>query len=453
MSALSRADAPGIGRVFRLAWPMTIKALLLHGATVIDTYLVSPLGETALAAMGLAAAIAGFALGAILAFSNAMQIRTAQVSGAGVARSIKSVLAAGLAINFAIGFIGILFVTLAGRVLIDILGPSGAVNDLAFGYLGVFAVVILFESLSQCIAGYLNGRGRTTVPLMGFCLSVPVNVAASVALIHGLAGLPALGLIGAAIGSAIGAAVQFAFVGAHLWRHDRWLASVPGWTDGNFKSAFLRQLRFALPIGATFASANFASQVCALFYAQLDLNSFAALTVINPWIMVAGTVSMQWAQATGIVVAQLLGEKRPEQVLDAFLSRAWRAAFVTAAVVSVLYAFVCLSSDWLYRALDAQTRQILLGFLPILVVLPFPKGSNAICGNTLRASGDTVYVMHVFVWSQWLFRVPATAAAVLWLDLPATGILSIQLLEEIIKFLPFHRRLWCGDWKRANLED
>lgn len=64
--------------VFTLAWPTMLKAIFLHGTVVIDAYLVSALGESALAAMGLATAIAGFILGAILAFSYAMQIRTAQ---------------------------------------------------------------------------------------------------------------------------------------------------------------------------------------------------------------------------------------------------------------------------------------------------------------------------------------------------------------------------------------
>jgi len=61
---------PTARHVFSLAWPMTLKAVILHGTVVIDAYLVASLGETALAAMGLAAAIAGFVLGAILAFAK-----------------------------------------------------------------------------------------------------------------------------------------------------------------------------------------------------------------------------------------------------------------------------------------------------------------------------------------------------------------------------------------------
>jgi Na+-driven multidrug efflux pump len=69
------------------------------------------------------------------------------------------------------------------------------------------------------------------------------------------------------------------------------------------------------------------------------------------------------------------------------------------------------------------------------------------CGNTLRAGGDTVYVMMIFVCSQWLVRVPATALFVLYLDLSATWVLSLLLLDELVKFPPFHARLRQGKWK------
>jgi Na+-driven multidrug efflux pump len=190
-----------------------------------------------------------------------------------------------------------------------------------------------------------------------------------------------------------------------------------------------------------------------LIFAQMSLAAFAAMTLIMPWIMVAGTIGMQWSQATGIIVAQLLGDKRSEADLDTFLSSAWRAAFIAATLVAFIYLIICLMPGILYPTLGAETRSYLLSFAIVLLVLPFPKQSNAICGNTLRASGDTIYVMHIFVWTQWLFRVPATAIAVLYLDLSPVLVLSLLFWEEIVKFPLFHRRLWRGDWKQSNVAE
>ena len=422
---------------------------MLHGTVVIDAYLVSALGETSLAAMGLAAAIAGFVLGSILAFSNAMQIRTAQAFGTADAVFLKSVLACGMTVSLAIGLIGLLLVFSGGALVIDAIAPSPEVANLAQNYLAVFSLVILGEAMGQCLSSYFNGCGKTKLPLYSFCLSLPVNIIASIVLIHGHFGLPAYGVTGAAMGSVVAVIVQVTYLVYRLRAHSGHLRGITEWRQSSFYASLTRHMAFSLPIAATFFSATLSTQVCTLIYAKLTLNEFAAMTLIAPWIMVAGTIGMQWAQATGIVVAQLLGRKVSEAVLDDFLSSAWRGAFIAAGLVAFVYFVVCVSANVIYADLSEETRSVLLGFLPILLILPFPKGSNAICGNTLRASGDTIYVMHIFVWSQWLFRVPATALAVLYFDISAVWVLSLLLWEEWLKLPAFHRRLFRGDWKRA----
>lgn len=451
--AAGPTEGPTARQVMTLAWPMTLKAIILHGTVVIDGLLVSALGETALAGMGLAAALAGFVLGTIFAFSSAMQIRTAQASGTGDPVFLKSALVSGLSLSVVIGVFGVLVIWIAGPSLIALMAPTSDVAALAWTYLSVFSLVILGETIGQSLASYYNGIGETRIPLYSFCLSLPMNVLASIALIHGLWGLPALGVAGAAVGSALAIAVQVAFLGVRLLQCSGHLRAAVGWRNGSFAATVKRHVAFSLPIAATFVSATVATHVCTLIYARLSLNEFAAMTLIAPWIMVAGTIGMQWAIATGIIVAQLLGNRTAEEVLDRFLRSAWRGAFVAAALVSIVFFIVCVAAPILYADLDIETRTILIGFLPVLLVLPFPKGSNAICGNTLRASGDTIYVMHIFLWSQWLFRVPATALAVIYFEIPAVWVLSLLLIEEFVKLPAFHRRLFKGHWKRAVFDD
>ena len=446
-----QTSSPGARQVFALAWPMTLKAIFLHGTVVIDGFLLSSLGEGALAAMGLAAALGGIALGFIFAFSHAMQIRTAQAFGGGDPVFLKSVLASGLTVSMAIGLFGSALIVAFGPMLIDVLAPSIEIATQARSYLLIFTIVILAEAVGQCIASFFNGCSQSKLPLYGYLLSVPVNITCSIVLIHGYWGMPALGVAGAALGSAIAITLQTVFWVGLLHRTSGYLTGVLGWHCATFKATLKRHIQFSLPIAATFISATMAAHICSLIYANMSLNGFAAMTLIAPWNMLAGQVAMQWTQATGILVAQLLGKQTPEATLDLFLSRAWRGAFVAAGIVSVIFLMMCLSLDWIYPNLQTETRAILLGFLPILMIIQFPRATNAICGNTLRAAGDTVYVMHIFVWSQWAFRVPATALFILYFDLSAFWILSLFLWEEVLKFPAFHRRLWRGDWKHSNV--
>ncbi|MEM7472332.1 MAG: MATE family efflux transporter [Pseudomonadota bacterium] len=453
MPGTERIAAPSTRDIFGLAWPMTLKAVFLHGTIVIDGWMVSALGESALAAMGIAAALGGMVLGVLFALAHAMQIRTAQLFGGQDPVHLKSVLASGLTLSLAVGVLGVVTLLAAGPFFIDALAPSEGIAAGAWSYLTIFTIVIIGESFGQCVASYFNGCGRTKIPLKGYCLSVPINIISSYGLIHGLWGLPALGLAGAALGSALGVSAQSLFLVSRLAVQDGHLRRVAGWQRVTYLATLRRHLVFTLPIAATFVSATFAGHICMLIYANMSLPAFAAMTLIAPWNMVAGQISMQWTQATGIFVAQLLGRKTPGSVLNAFLSRAWRGAFVAATLVACVFVVMGLTLDLIYPKLTDETRAVLLTFMPIMIAIQPLRTTNAICGNTLRASGDTIYVMHIFVWSQWAFRVPLTAFGVLYLELHAVWIIALLLGEELVKFLPFHRRLWRGQWQQATVLD
>ena len=267
---------------------------------------------------GLAAALGGIVLGVIFAFSHAMQIRTAQAFGTGDQVFLKSVLVSGLLISAFIGVVGAALINLAAGPLVDRLAPNADVALGARTYLAIFTIVLLGEAIGQCIASYFNGCSQTKLPLVGYFLSVPVNVIASLGLIHGLWGLPAFGVAGAATGSAIAIGVQTVLWIVLLRRRHGPVFRCAGWRNGTLAATVRRHLIFALPIAATFVSATMATHVCSLIYANMALNAFAAMTLIAPWNLLAGQISMQWTQATGIIVAQLLGKQAPGAVLDRF---------------------------------------------------------------------------------------------------------------------------------------
>lgn len=443
--------SPTFWTILGLAWPLTLKALMLHGIVVIDAYLISSLGEAALASMGLASAIAGLLVGILFAFSNATQIRIAQNFGAAGDLGLKTAFYCGLIVNLGSVLLGVIFVLLFGQAIIENTAQTPQIAADAMSYLKVFLLVVFAEAVGQCLGSHFNGCGRTKVTFYSYLLALPINIGVSIILIHGMFGAPALGVAGAAYGSAVASLTRVAYLGTRFQLQNGMFRDVQGWTRGSLLTSLRRHLAFSLPIAATFLSMSVGTQVCVLIYAQMSVNDFAAITLIMPWVHVAGVFGMCWAQATGIIVAQKLGAGENEATLDAFLSIAWRAAFGAAGVVAAVYMALCAASPWIYASLEPDTRLALLWFAPTLLLLPFPKGSNAICGQTLRAAGDTMAVMHMFIVAQWLFKVPVTALMVMVWNVPVAWVFALFLFEELVKFPMFHLRLWTGNWKRARV--
>jgi len=406
-------SAPSYKHIFSVAWPLGLKAMMLHGIIVIDAYLVSPLGETALAAMGLAGAIAGMMLGVLFAFSSGTQIRLARGFGSGGKLPMKTGFYAGLVQNLLAAAVGLGLVLAFGPQAITSMAQTPWIAEQAQSYLNVMLLVVFSEAVGQCISSFFNANGKTRVPFLGYLIGLPVNVSVSLLLIHGHWGFPALGVQGAAVGTLCGSLARLAFLGLIFLRETGFYRDVAGWAQGNFKASLRRHMVFTWPIAGTFVSMTIANQVFLLIGTDLGVNAFAALTLILPWVVVLGTFGMAWAQAVGIIAAQMLGQGAGHAALDAFVSRAFRGAFIAA-------------------------------------VLPFPKGSNAICGQTLRAAGDTVYVMNLFIGAQWLVKVPFAALFVFVWDMSVTWVFALMLLDEIVKLVPFHARFFKGVWKDAK---
>nr|CAA6806405.1 MAG: Unknown protein [uncultured Thiotrichaceae bacterium] len=436
--------------IFKLSWPIAMNAILLQLTLVIDTVLVTPLGEGSLAAMGLAASIAGLILGFLFAFSNGTQLLIAQAFGADKVSAMCSGFNAGLIINWAITFLGVLFILTFGKAFVSFVAETQVLADLAYEYLSIFSIAVFGVSISQHITAFFNATGNSKLPFYANILELPINVAVSLVLIHGMWGFPEMGLAGAALGTSIAVLCRSLFLITLLRRLKA--SPLKGNQLSHISLAGIRNhFKNALPIAATFVSMVLSNSLCMMIYARLGVLEFAALTLITPWIRVAGHLVTAWAQATGILVGQLLG-RNAREYLDRFVSHSWRMAFVLSGVVSLCYLGMFFMFEWFYPELQQETIDTLWQFMPILVVVPFIRSSNTICGHVLRAGGDATHAFKIHFYAQWLVIVPLSALFVLYLDLHAVWVFGLILLEELVKSVPFHLRIYSGRWKRCLVE-
>ena len=198
------SSPPNSKSVFNLAWPIALNAVLLQCILIIDTVLVTPLGEESLAAMGLAASTGGIILGFLFAFSNSSQLLIAQAQGAENQLALKSGFWAGQAINWVVALIGISGILIVGDTVLSAIAPSEAMAQKSSDYLRIFTGVIVGVSITQNITALFNATGNSKLPFYSNLFELPINAGISYVLIYGLWRFPAMGLTGAAWGSVHG---------------------------------------------------------------------------------------------------------------------------------------------------------------------------------------------------------------------------------------------------------
>ena len=438
--------------IFNLAWPIASNAVLLQCILIIDTVLVTPLGEESLAAMGLAASIAGIILGVLFAFSNGSQLLIAQAYGAQSPIALKSGFWSGLVINGLAALVGIVVIVFLSDAIFSAIATTDAMATQSKDYLLIFMGVIVGVAISHNITVLFNGTGNSKLPFYSNLLELPVNAGISYALIYGLWGFPQLGLSGAAWGSVVAVCLRTVFLVGCLFVTKQTFILMNGWAKGRFSQALKHHYNQSIHIAITFISMSITMHVCMMLYAKLGVNQFAALVLILPWVRIAGNIVTAWAQATGILVGQILGQNRWE-LLDSFVKRSWRFSVYISILVAAIYFGMFFLFEVLYPDLQSDTMEALWSLMPLLLIIPFVRTSNTMCGHVLRAGGEAPHVLKIHGYTQWLLTVPLTALFVLYWDLSVVWIYGIILLEEIVKSVPFHIRMLSGVWKRRLVND
>lgn len=443
-------SSPTNRQIFTLSWPIAMNAVLLQAILVIDTTLVAPLGEETVAAMGLATSVAGIVLGVLFALANGTQILLAQAYGAGSDTALKSAFWCGLFINAVFASVSIALILVVGPALLDLLAATPTMGRLAWEYTQVFLLVVVGVAVCQNFTVYFNATGDSRIPFYSNLLELPFNAFLSYALIHGAFGFSALGLVGAAWGSAVAVCIRAVFLSACLLPQKHRIVSAPSETLRRFWTLVANHWTQAWPVAATYITMSLSMSICMMMYASLPVHEFAALTILFLWVRVAGIIVTSWGQATGILIGQLLGQGQ-NQLLDEFVSRAWRLAFMWAAFVVFLNLCSSYSFAFIYPELQINTLDVLAALTPMFVLLPLLRTSNVVCGNVLRAGGDAGYAFRIHVCVQCLFTLPLSALFVFYFNLGVLWVFSIILVEELIKAVPFHLRMRRGEWKTKRV--
>jgi len=132
-----------------LAWPLALNALLMQSMLMIDTLLVSSLGEVSLAAMGIATTIIAFILGIQMALANGTQLVLSRAVGSGNNQSLSKAFWSGLIINSTVASFFWLLITLFDSHLIHLLTKNPLLQQEIADYLIISKYIVIYTAVTQ----------------------------------------------------------------------------------------------------------------------------------------------------------------------------------------------------------------------------------------------------------------------------------------------------------------
>lgn len=433
----------------KLALPIALQQLLVSCAQLIDTAMVTRLGNVVVSSVGVSSRWIFLMNLFYFGISSGSAALISQFWGAGDKKNIKK--SYGAAIVFgavvAVSFNCAMF--LIPERLIKIFSEEQAVIDAASQYMKIVAFMGIFSAFNQVTCTALRATERVNPPLFTSFAAVGLNSLLNYVLIYGKLGMPALGIRGAALATLISTAAQSLLLMVVL-RTSKEIFSDPIRDFFKLNTAFFRRFAIVcLPVVMNEVGWAIGTNIYAMVFARQGSECYAGYTIFSSVEQIAFVFFVGICHACSIMTGKTIGEGNE----DGAYKLAKKFVIMTPIIGIITGAVLILLRNSLLSLLEIETQGAFelaskLIFFYCLW-LPVRNIPYTLIVGTFRAGGDTKIGILYDCVSLYLLGVPTVA----YLGLVAKVdfiylIIAMYLCEDIPKTLLSLHRFKSKKWIR-----
>jgi len=193
--------------LFRLSLPVTAGMMVYSLLSLLDTFFVAKLGPLPFAALTMVIPLHILLISVTAATGVGLTSLIGRTLGSGDVKRADNVAWHGIVISFIYGLLAVGLGLYYIDPLLIISGCTPETFSLSREYLQIMLWGSMFTFLPMTLGNIIQGEGNTFLPMLMSLLTVALNVLLDPILIFGWAGIPPLGLNGAAIATVISEAV------------------------------------------------------------------------------------------------------------------------------------------------------------------------------------------------------------------------------------------------------
>ncbi|MBQ2989955.1 MAG: MATE family efflux transporter [Clostridia bacterium] len=438
---------PGFLRtMLSLAIPVTLQNLLFSSFTLVDTLMIGRLGDTQLAAVGMAGKWSWFLSIVFFGCASGAGVFIAQYFGAGNTKGIHRTYGLMTILTLLASAVFMLAGVIAPQAIVSMFTSDPEAIRYGASYLRIIALCYPFQAISRSGSMLLQSTQKPTIPFIGAACSVAANVVLNALLIFGLCGFPALGVEGAAIATALSAVlntVVIYFIG--LRQRTLLCASVSDMLD--IRGGFVKDyLRIAAPTLFNETTWSLGILVYSAIFGHMSTEAYAAVTVVRSIEDLMCVAIFGMGASCAAMIGSLIGRGEIDRA-----KYCAKAHLVFVEVLSVVIGVVVLllrgpiiALFGVSESVGADAAVILAIYASVMWLRNIPY---MLVVGIFRAGGDTKYALYVDFAAAYLLGIPLTALSglVLHWSLPVTYLI-MYVLEDILKVFLYGTHYLSGKW-------
>lgn len=437
-------------KLFHLALPLVLQALLLATVAAADAIMLGNLDQAAMSAVSLATQFQFLQNMEIFAVSGAFMALGAQYWGKGDKLSVNDVFCIALRVNTVFSIIFFIGTTFFPKLLMSVYTDIPSLQEGGAEYLKIAGFSYLLVGISQSYLCLFKVSERAKYSAIISGATVGINILLNAFLIFGLCGLPALGIKGAAIATLISRIIEFVWAVALSFKEGFFKPNLKR-IFTNFKELSHDFFRTVLPIIGAVSMWGIGFSSYSSFMGHMGDDAAGANSIAAVIRDLVCCLCDGLAAAGSIMVANELGrgnlakgkENGQKMAVIAFLC----------GVVSTVLMLASMPAVFCYIKLSSGAKTYLIQMILVLSVYMIGRSVNTVIINgVFAAGGDTNFDAYSLAITMWGLAVPLAALGTYVFKWPVVVVYALTCLDEVGKIpltmFHFKKYKWVRDLTR-----
>lgn len=423
-------------QMFEIAVPVALQQLITVGINLMDTVMLSHMGDAQLSAASLAGQFVNmfhiFAMGIGMGAS----VLTARYWGMHDLHSLRKTIT--IMLRFCLAFAALFMAgtAIAPAVVMQAYTSDAEIIRLGCCYLAYMVPCFLCMGLSMTCTIVLRTVRQVRIPLLCSVFAFFINVFCNWVFIFGHLGMPRMEIAGAALGTLIARLFELVFVCGYFFFRDRQIGY-------RFRHILTRcgdlvpeYIRIAIPVLVSDGLLALGNNAVAMVMGRIG-RTFVAANSVTTIVQQLSSVFIQGiCHASGIITGNTMGEgdmERAQQQGYAFLGLGCMLGVLSA--LAILVAKMPLID---FYQVSQETRMVAMELMDaICLIVIFQSMNSILTKGVLRAGGDTRFLMAGDILFLWVASIPLGILAGLVLHWPPFWVYLMLKIDQVLKCV------WC----------
>lgn len=423
-------------QMIKIGVPVALQQLITVGINLMDTIMLSQMGDAQLSASSLAGQFINLFQIFCMGLGMGASVLTSRYWGMKDLNSLRKAVTIMLRLTLAFSSAFMLFTWLSPETIMRIYTTDGEIVELGIRYLEYMTPTYLCMGLSLTCTIVLRTVGQVRLPLYCSIGAFFVNVFFNWVFIYGELGAPRMEIAGAALGTLIARLFELAFICGYFFFIDRRIAYRLKHLIMRCGDLVREYLRISIPVLISDGLLALGNNTVAVIMGRIG-RAFVAANSVTTIVQQLSSVMIQGVcNASGIITGHTMGEgdlEKAQRQGYAFLGMGIMLGLASAIIIMALKMPIIN-----YYGISMETRAIAMELMnAISFIVVFQAMNSILTKGVLRAGGDTRFLMLGDILFLWVASIPLGYLAGLVLHLPSFWIYSLLKIDQVIKCV------WC----------